>query len=91
MQIIAKFIFILSVIMPIIYDIVFIKKLKYSYFLIFILLYLLVLSYYFDNIVGEPLGGFIYGLSAVFVLYLYSLILLIKIFIILLKKWTGKK
>ena len=90
-NILALLVFILSILIPIIYDSCILKKFRYSSILLFILFYLILLSYYFDNIIKEPIGGLIYGLPTVLILYIYSFVLFLKIIYFFIKKVLKNK
>ena len=77
---------ILIFIIPFLYDLFFLKKMRYCWFVIIGILLLFLIDNYFNTIKGGAFGGLFYGLMIVFFVYFVSFICLLKIIYFSVKK-----
>ena len=81
-DIFALLIFIVSFILPIIYDFYYVKKVRYSYILILFFIY----AFFVLSSVRDKFGSVMYILPAVFFVYFVSFMCLLKIVYFSIKK-----
>ena len=86
-DIFALLLFILSLILPIIYDFYYVKKVRYSYILILFFIY----TFFVLGSIKDKFGSVMYILPAVFFVYFVSFICLLKIIYFSVKKILKNK